>query len=201
METDIDYLMIYNHTLVRFLSYNHFIFPTNSNRYNVFWVHTCKDIKLKYENRPPFTTKHQNRLKGNAVVTKSPSPPPLPPPNTFISPLASNIDENARDRKHKNVVEARKTQGAKDKQYLNPSKMAVTKNQLGKENSSNKVKVPPKYSMAKGSESTKGHKSKIRLPYDTEFCCDDDKFHLLGLEAAKKDSVSILWISTLILNL
>ena len=148
---------------------------------------TSKDIKLKHENRSPFT----NRLKSNAVFSKSPSPPPLPPPNTFISPLPSNIAENARDRKHKNLMEDRKTQGAKDKQYLKPSRMAVTKNQLGKENASNKVKNTPKSPIAKSNDSTTSHKSRIRLPYDTEFCCDDDKFHLLGLEAAKKDSVSI----------
>ena len=153
---------------------------------------TSKDIKLKHENRSLFTTKHQTRLKDNAVVTKSPSPPPLPPPNIFISPLSSNIEENGRDRKHKNLVDDRRPQGAKDKQYLKPSKMAVTKNQLGKENSSSKVKIPPKSATAKGKDLTTGHKKEIRLPYDTEFCCDDDKFHLLGLEAAKKDSVSIL---------
>ena len=69
--------------------------------------------------------------------------------------------------------------------------MAVTKNQLGKENASNKGKNTPKSPIAKSNDSTTSHKSRIRLPYDTEFCCDDDKFHLLGLEAAKKDSVSI----------
>ena len=153
---------------------------------------TSKDIKPKHENRAPFTTKHQNRVKCNAVVTKSPSPPPLPPPNIFISPLSSNIEETARERKHKNLVEDRRPQGAKDKQHFKPSKMAVTKNQLGKENASSKVKASPKYPIAKGNDSTTGNKSKIRLPYDTEFCCDDDKFHLLGLEAVKKDSVSIL---------
>ena len=152
---------------------------------------TSNNIKLRHENRAPFTTKHQNRLKGNTVVTKSPSPPPLPPPNIFISPLSSNIEETARERKHKNLVEDRRPQGAKDKQHFKPSKMAVTKNQLGKENASSKVKASPKYPIAKGNDSTTGNKSKIRLPYDTEFCCDDDKFHLLGLEAVKKDSVSI----------
>ena len=155
-------------------------------------VGSSNDSKLKHENRAPFTTKQQSRLKGNAVFAKSPSPPPLPPPNTAISPLSSNIEENARDRKHKKLVEDRRPQGAKDKQYLKPSKMALTKNQLGKENVSSKVKNTSRSPIAKGNDSTTGHKNKIRLPYDTEFCCDDDKFHLLGLEAAKKDSVSIL---------
>ena len=152
---------------------------------------TNKEIKFKYETQAPSAIKHQNRLKVSGVVTKSPSPPPLPPPNIFLSPHSSKKEDKQRDRLHKNFVEERRPWNTKGKQSLKPSQMALNKNPFGKENASSKVRVPPKSPIAKGNGSPNGNKRKIRLPYDNEFCCDDDKFHLLGLEGAKKDSVSI----------
>ena len=147
------------------------------------------------------TTKVRNRMKSNGVTTKSPSPPPLPPPTSFISPLSMKIETSVRDRKHTNFVEEGRVQSTNGKQYLKPSIMAVNKNPQWKKNASSKSKAPLKSSLINNSASPTGRKSKIRLPYDNDFCCDDDKFHLLGVQSANKDDVSIDSILDLVSNL
>ena len=151
-----------------------------------------KESTSKSSNQPLYGIKYQDNPKVNIVPVKSPSPPPLPAPSNFIS--SSSIQtKNKQDVEGIHCDKANKPSTEKNKQYLRSSKTSATKSrEFGKPEQYNKVstrKCNPKEDIP-----VRQRKSKISLPYDNEFCCDDDKFHLLGKDCRREAEVSKVYI-------
>ena len=124
-----------------------------------------KESRGKYQNQIQSTNKHRENLKLPISPIKSPSPPPLPSPSNYDKGHKSMID------KGKQIPRSGRTSFSKAKE----SGKVDQNNKIMRKISTNNENNPPKQ-----------RKSKISLPYDDKFCCDDDNFYLIEKNCGKE---------------
>ena len=145
-----------------------------------------KESKCKH---PSPAIQRKDSLREKTLPIKSPSPPPLPAPPMFISSHSKQAGKKADQHEDITFGKTHKLQSEKGKQDVRPIKGISFRNRdLGKIGQRIKASTQ-KYGFSK-EKFSKPEKSKISLPYDNDFCCDDDKFHLIAKDCRQENEVS-----------
>lgn len=148
-----------------------------------------KPFKPRFPTPPLTGTKCSDNLKGHKILNKSSSPPPLPAPCAFISSDSVNMENTLVEDEDTVCIKTKTLKNEKSKQQLRPIKSLTYKSRdLGK--SAKSFKISSQDSLQNEVIPVRQRNNGISLPYDNEFCCDDDKFHLIEKDCFKEELVS-----------
>ena len=147
-----------------------------------------KTVKLRCQTPTSAGAKGLDKSKVHKNLHKSPSPPPLPAPSDFIASDSINVEHICKEEDtNATIIE-------KLKNKIGKHKFRSIKSPANKWTKSDKEMRNVNASSEKGLTTNEIAMVQanigISLPYDNEFCCDDDNFYLIEKDQIKEKEVS-----------